>query len=172
MVTLTGLSKRTLWRRIAAKRLRTLARGGGLTKVALDDVLQLLNAHIDANDRQLILGADAGEPQAQCELALVLMSQELYADALPWLNYASERYYPEAMYWLGRCLIAGRGQTADVHTGLAWIEKASQQGHIVARHLLTSYDQQQDHPQELDQTFDTLERALILDALNPQPSRG
>lgn len=166
---LSGLSKRTLWRRVAEGQLRTVATGTGeRTVVSLDDVLALCRLRLDPEDRALVVAADASDPEAQCDLALLFLSQGFAADAVPWLEAAARQYHPEAMHWLGRCYIAGKGVPADEKTGAAWITKAASRGHSTASHMvryLESPNRPRD-PAEVEAALDAMERRVVIAVLN------
>lgn len=169
-ISLTGLSRRTLWRRIADGSLRTRDGGepGERTQVAVDDVLALARLQLAAADEALVADADAGDPAAQCELALLFLEQDLAEEAVRWLERAAERRYPEAMLWLGRCAIAGRGLAADTRAGTDWVRRAAARGHLVAERLLRFLDDPARpplSPAALDADLDAIEREAVLRAL-------
>lgn len=172
---LTGLSKRTLWRRIAEGTVRTdkqvgrrPSEAGIQTGVVLDDVLALSPLPIEQEDRALILEADAGRPDAQCDLGLLLIAQGLPDAAVPLLKASAEQHCLEGMHWLGRCLIAGRGVPEDVQRGIDWIARAANHGHATARHMM-QYIYDPERPTqpgaELDNALDLIEREIILRAM-------
>lgn len=143
-------------------------RGGGGTRVSLDDVLPLLSVVIEADDHELIMAVDRGEPQAQCELALLFMEQDLFPEAQPWLEMSARGHCPEAMLWLGRCRIAGLGVGVDVPAGEAWIGKAARLGHVMAGHLthyLNDPARPALGPMALDEALDHVELAVVVKAL-------
>jgi len=138
-MSLTGLSKRTLWRRIADGQLRvhdaSSGGGGGVSTraVLLDDVIALSPLRLDDDDCALIAEADAGSVEAQCDLGLLLLTQNHPSEAVAWLTRAANQTYPEAMHQLGRCYIAGRGLEASEVFGVEWISRAAALGHRTAR---------------------------------------
>lgn len=169
-ISITGLSKRTLWRRIADGSLHTKegADPGEETQVALDDVLQLSPLDLEPEDRELILDADAGDPEAQCDLALLFLAQDRPADALGWLEQSASRLYPEAMHQLGRCYIAGNGVAADEQVGTTWIGKAAARGHVIAESLnryLKDASRLPTAPAQLESELDAIERKIVLSSL-------
>ena len=134
---LSGLSKRTLWRRVADGLLRTQTLGAGeRTLVALDDALALSRLRLEPDDRELIREADAGNAEAQCDFALLFLAQNLPEEAVRWLEAAAHQNCPEAMHWLGRCHIAGTGVPADEKAGMEWIARAASPGHATAPHKI------------------------------------
>lgn len=167
---LSGLSKRTLWRRVADGLLRTQALGAGeRTLVALDDALALSRLRVEPDERELILDADAGNADAQCELALLFLAQELPEEAVRWLEAAAQQNCLEAMHWLGRCHIAGTGVPADEKAGMEWIARAASRGHATAPHMLrylTKPDRSPRDPIALEAALDAIDREIVVRVLN------
>lgn len=150
-----------------ASRLR-LPGWGGQTRVALDDVLTLSPLRLEPEDRVLIVEADAGDAAAQCDLGLVLLGQGRPADAMNWFEQSARLECLEGMHWLGRCLIAGQGVTADERRGIDWIARAANHGHATARAMMPYlYDPARPAlgPADLDAELDRIERKVVLDAL-------
>ena len=181
-VSITGLSKRTLWRRIADGQLRVhdAATGGGEhTRVLLDDVLPMSPLRLEGDDRALIAAADAGDAEAQCDLALLFLAQNLAAEAVRWLALAAKQNYPEAMHQLGRCHIAGRGVAANEALGVEWISRAAALGHgtakPMARYLMDPSRPALDAA-TLEARLDAIEREQVLAVLREtaemEPGRG
>ncbi|WP_418648534.1 hypothetical protein ACNQFN_08395 [Thauera butanivorans] len=174
-ISLTGLSKRTLWRRIADGALRTEVNSvispppaNPQTRVCLDDALKLSPLELAADDRALVLAADGGDAEAQCDLGLLLLGQGRAEDALGWFEASARQDYPEGMHWLGRCLIAGQGAMADEKRGIDFIARAANRGHATARRMMPFlYDPARPalSPAELDAALDGIERKLVLAAL-------
>jgi len=169
-VSISGLSKRTLWRRIADRSLRTKdgADPREVTQVELDDVLLLSPLHLEPDDHQLILDADAGDPESQCDLALLFLAQNRPAEAVGWLERSASRLYPEALHQLGRCYIAGNGVAADEQVGTMWIERAAARGHVIAESLvryLNDASRPPTLPDELEAALDAIERKIVMNAL-------
>lgn len=138
---LTGMSQRTLWRRIKAGEFTKTNKYGGLRRVAIpvDSIVDYIPLPLAASDIELICFADQGDAQAQTDLALLFMEYKHYERAIIWLKLAAKQQYPEAMYWLARCYISGRGVLQDVTTGLSWLQKAAEKGHSIAKRLVLEY---------------------------------
>lgn len=173
-MSLTGLSKRTLWRRIADGQLRvhgTSSGGGGSdhTRVLLDDVIALSRLRVDDDDRALIADADAGSAEAQCDLGLLLLTLNHPTEAVAWLTRAANQSYPEAMHQLGRCYLAGRGLEASEVFGVEWISRAAALGHRTARPM-ARYLMDPGRPRldaaALDARLDAIEREQVMKALS------
>lgn len=171
----SGLSKRTLWRRIADKQLRTLEGGepGEHTRVAVSDVMAISRLRLAPEDSDLIVRADQGDAVAQCELGLLFIAQNQPVEAARWLGLAANRLYPEAMYQLGRCYIEGSGVVADEKVGIEWIARAAGFGHVAARQI-GSYLDDAARPAlpagALAAELDAIERRLVIRVLNQTAS--
>ncbi len=126
---LTGLSKRTLWRRISSGELPRQDAGGK----AMIDVASIADSFIVAAEVELVLQADRGSAEACNDLALVFLEARRDAEAVYWLRRASAAEHPDAMHWLGRCYIEGRGVPKDVDLGTMWLAKSASQGHAISK---------------------------------------
>lgn len=169
--TLTGLSKRTLWRRVADAHIRTQvgAEQGEPARLLIDDVLAISRLKLSPEDYELLLDADAGHAEAQCDLGLEFLMQALPAEAVHWLTLAAQQDYPEAMHQLGRCYIAGNGVAPDEAQGIAWIARAAGLGHSTARHMaqyLMDPTRERLEPAALEAKLDAIEQKVVLAALH------
>lgn len=169
-VSITGLSKRTLWRRVADGQLRAQdnADPGEHTRVLVDDVMAISHLKLEGEDRKLITDADAGNAEAQCDLALLFLMQNLPAEAVRWLTLAAKQTYPEAMHQLGRCYIAGNGVEANEALGIEWISRAAAFGHSTARHMvnyLMNPAREPLIPAALEARLDAIEQKVVFAAL-------
>jgi hypothetical protein len=139
-VTLTDLSRRTLWRRI----------GGGLLPRGKDDergraMLEMKTIlpfvvlpPLDPSDLEVIEKADAGEAEAQNDVAMLLLGAGRHRSAVYWLDRAARQDYPEAMSLLARCYIEGTGVDKDENLGIMWLAKAAASGHHIAREQMAA----------------------------------
>lgn len=134
-IALTGLSKRTLWRRIAEGALRKVGADGtkNAAVLALDDVLALTGLACDAEIRQLLAAADAGDPEAQTAVGQHFLRLRRPVVAVYWLERAAQQEVADAMQCLGQCHAAGHGVPRNEHLALMWIAKAAAAGHPIAR---------------------------------------
>lgn len=136
-ITLTGWSKRTFWRRFADGSIERGAenqeKANEISTVVLDSILPHLWVTLTTEDLQLVLEADAGDAQAQCDLALLFRGLEKHKEALYWLELAIKQGEVSAMHWMGRAYIEGAGVPKDENTGLMWIAKAAAGGHVVSQ---------------------------------------
>lgn len=136
-VAITGLSKSTLWRRVADG---TVGRGGtdarNRTVLKLDDVLRLVAVPLSPDDVAVLLRADAGEADAQADMGALFYLAGAGKAALYWLNEAAEQGNTEAMHWLGIAYAHGSEGDAvpqDENLAIMWMAKAAAAGHPLAR---------------------------------------
>ena len=137
-ISLTGWSKRTLWRRISDG---TLTRGHdkvvkhNKTQIQLEAIEPHFCVPIEPDDFDLIEHADSGNVEAQTDLALLFLASAKPESAIYWLELAAKRDHTNAMYLLGRCYIDGEGVLKNEDRGIMWIAKAASEGHMIAQGL-------------------------------------
>lgn len=134
-IALTGMSKRTLWRRLAEGALRKSALPETKTRLLVTDVLALAGLTDLAWNEEMqavLLQADAGEAGAQTDLAQWLMAEKQPAAAARWLQHAADQGYPDAMHCLGQCYATGSGLVRNENLAVMWIAKAAAAGHVIA----------------------------------------
>ncbi|MBK1656212.1 hypothetical protein [Allochromatium vinosum] len=174
-VALTGLTKRTLWRYIDSGRLTAAgpAEPGDKTRVRLQDILPLSHLAIDPEHHPIIVDADCGDPAAQCDLGILLLTADRPADAIPWFQSAANAFYPDAMCWLARAYLSGEGVECHLETGLHWLDTAARKGHplgqVMQQFLHSPAGQELLHAQNhtaLKTALDDIERQTLLNALN------
>ena len=144
-VRLTGLSRRTFWRRMADRteaETRDLPRG----MVDLEALREDLPFPASPADLQRIRDADAGDAEALHDVALMLMEANEFEQAVHWLERASAQNHPDAMHWLGRCYLRGEGVAPNVSVGLSWLARSAAHGHVISTAQLHSL-----HPELLQQ---------------------
>lgn len=129
---LSGVSKRTLWRRIAAGDLSTTRTGDppGRTLISLDDIGKYIGLPFSDEIFSAIHRADAGLATNQLELALIFLEAGLMEKALPWLELAANQGDTDAMLTLGETQL--EYPEANHKTGLNWIRRAAIAGHPLA----------------------------------------
>jgi uncharacterized protein len=132
--TLTGWSERTLRRRIADG---TLQCAGGdeapyKTMISFDSIKDNLCISVDADAIELIEKADAGDANAQNDLAVLFLENNQPKSAVYWLELAAKQDFADAMQWLGRCYLEGKGLPKDNNLALMWIARAASLGHPIA----------------------------------------
>lgn len=169
---LTGLSKRTLWRRVTDGlfHLQGDANQGDHARVPLEEVLPLSRLRLDEPEAlALLVDADAGQPEAQCDLALEFLMQKMPSEAVQWFKEAARQRYPEALHQLGRCHIAGTGVAPDEAHGIALITQAASLGHSTAKHqvhYLMDPMRPRLPPAELEAKLDAIEQKVVLTVLH------
>ena len=129
---LLGVSKRTLWRRIAAGHLlgEKSPDPQGRTLIPLEGIAVNIGLALGAEETAVIQQADAGAAEAKQELALLFLQAGLPERARPWLRLAAQQGCADAMFCLGEAQITGT--MTDPAEGLAWIRRAAIAGHPLA----------------------------------------
>lgn len=137
---LTERSKRTWWRRIEKgliKRVET--ESVTQARVLFSDVIPLISIPVTSEDLEIILRADAGDPEAQNDVGQMFSSAGKVKSALYWLEQAARQNHPDAMQCLGRCYAAGDGVPQNRNLSLMWIAKAAAFGHLIAKCQMDSF---------------------------------
>lgn len=132
----TGLAKRTVWRRVAGhpEWKRNVDEPLRRAQVALEALREDLLVAVETDDDlAMIARADSGDTDAMTDLALMLREAGEDAAALPWLQQAADAGHPDAMHWVGRALVAGDGMPADQARGLDWLRRSADAGHAISR---------------------------------------
>lgn len=134
-LTLTDWSESTLRRRWAEGLIGRVTEEGGAGRamVPWDDLRPHLAVTLSPSDLPMLLTADAGDPEAQVNLALMLIEQGFLKGARAWLQLAIRRDHPEAAYWLARLALAGEAGEANDASALAWLSRAAGLGHPIAQ---------------------------------------
>jgi hypothetical protein len=138
-VALTGLSRRTLWRRIAEGALHKIEAGEGTkdkaahTHLVLSEVLELATLLLDDECLAQLKKADRGDPAAQLEIGQYFYGMGRQALAVYWFHLAAIRKDADAMHCLGQCYAMGAGIEKNEELAIMWIAKAAAQGHIIAQ---------------------------------------
>ena len=173
-IAITGLSKRTLWRRIGEGRILRIEPHamGEDARLNLDDVLPLSSLPLEPEDRAVIIEADAGDAVAQCELAVILLTADRARDAVPWMTRAAKQRYPDAMCYLGRFCLTGEAMPRDEEAGLMWLTQAGDKGHPLGQALAQFLQSQEGlalraagDQTALDAALDRVEREVLLRVL-------
>lgn len=134
-LTLTDWSESTLRRRWAEGLIgRVTEQGGaGRAMVPWDDLQPHLAVTLLPSELTILWAADAGDPEAQVDLALLLISQGFARGARAWLQLAIRRDHPEAAYWLARLALGGEAGEPNDASALAWLSRAAELGHPIAQ---------------------------------------
>ena len=129
---------RTLWRRISDGSV-TRANHSAVdekTKIHLNSIKLSICIPLATDDIALIKNADAGNPEAQVDLALLFLTHAKFKSAFFWLELAASQDYANAMYLLGRCYTDGNDLPKDENLGIMWIAKAASRNHFIAQQLM------------------------------------
>lgn len=132
-IILTGISRRTFWRRLAegeVVRLKNDRRGR--TILSISSLAPLLLVPVAAEDYELLITADTGNPDAQSDLAQLFLDADRPDIGLHWLRLAVEQNHADAMHNLATLHIKGVGVAKDEAAGLMWLAKAATLGHQIA----------------------------------------
>lgn len=135
---MTNASESTFRRRIADGSLLKMTEPGpnGRSMIAFDAIAADLCIPLDAEDRPYLFAADAGNPEAQNDMGMQMLSHKMPKSAIYWFELASKQEYPEAMYWLARCYLSGEGVLTNTDVGMMWLAKAAAAGHVIAKGLM------------------------------------
>jgi hypothetical protein len=134
-ITLTEWSQSTFRRRIADGSVKRIMENGGngRSMVYLDSIKSHISIPLGPEETALLASADAGNAEAQNDLALLFLSNGKIKSALYWLELAIKQNHADAMHWLGRCYIEGKGIAKDENLGMMWLSKSAAQGHVIAQ---------------------------------------
>lgn len=135
--TLTGLSERTLWRRVSDGSVRRGAADAGRATVLFADIIGMLVVPFGPDDMAMIASADAGDLESINSIALDCIEAGRPREAVRLLEQAAKAGHPDSMAVLGRCYIDGAGVDADQITGLSWITRAAAAGHLLSTAVLS-----------------------------------
>ncbi|WP_193072632.1 hypothetical protein [Pseudomonas sp. FME51] len=88
-IIVTEISKRTLWRRLTDGQITRLENDErGRAMLAFDDLIPMLCVSVEPVDYDLFIDADAGDVEAQNDLALLFLGADKPEIALYWLQSA------------------------------------------------------------------------------------
>ena len=134
----TGISRRTLWRRVTDGTIGRCDTGGrSRAMLALGDVLPLVEVQLSAEDRATLLRADAGDAQAQADMGALFYVAGAHKAALYWLQEAAAQDNADAMQWLGTAYAGGGGVIPqDDNLAIMWLARAAALGHRIAAYQL------------------------------------
>lgn len=139
VIVVTDTSKRTLWRRLSeGKMARQENDERGRAMLDFEDILPMLCISIEPEDHELFISADAGDAEAQNELALLFLGSNRPDIALHWLRLAANQEHADAMHNLGGLYIKGIGVLKKDNLGLMWLAKAAAFGHVIAEQQLAA----------------------------------
>ncbi|AFL72844.1 tetratricopeptide repeat protein [Thiocystis violascens] len=129
---LTGWSERTVWRRFSGHIVKSET-SSGRSMVPLDLVQPHLCISLSPEDALVLAKADAGDADAQNEVALLFLTEGKPEWAIGWLELAAKHGHADAMNLLGTCYIEGNGVPKNDNLGIAYIAKAAANGHVISQ---------------------------------------
>jgi hypothetical protein len=133
-IAISGRSQRTWWRRIEDGAVRKLAPDArGRARIALEDVLALVDCGLAPADQVLLAAADAGDAGAQSDIGELFLAAGRCEAGRYWLEQPAEQGHPNAMQSLSHCYLAGRGAPRNEHMAIRWLAEAAARGHVIAR---------------------------------------
>ena len=137
-IAITGISRSTLWRRGTDGTIgRGEKDGRSRAMLALGDVLALVEVKLSAEDRAMLLRADAGDAQAQADMGALFYVAGAHKAALYWLQEAAAQDNADAMQWLGTAYAGGGGVIPqDDNLAIMWLARAAALGHRIAAYQL------------------------------------
>lgn len=146
-IIVTGVSKRTLWRRLAEGQITRQDNDiRGRAMLSLEDLAPMLCVPVEPEDYKLLTEADAGDADAQNDLAQLFLDADRPDIALHWLQLAVDQEHPDAMHNLATLYIKGHGLPQDETLGLMWLAKAASCGHVIAKQQVAALHSRQKHP--------------------------
>ena len=138
-IIVTDTSKRTLWRRISEGKIaREEDDKRGRTMLNFESILPMLCVAIAPEDHELVINADAGDAEAQNDLALFFSELDRSDIALHWLQLAAAQEHADAMHNLGKLYIKGIDIPKNDNLGLMWLAKSAAFGHVIAEKQLAA----------------------------------
>jgi TPR repeat protein len=134
-ITLTDWSERTLRRKLAEGSITRAPENGsnGKSLIHFDSISEQVCVSLESEDLSVLIKADAGDAEAQSDMALIFLSSNKFKSAIYWLELAAKQAHPDAMHWLGRCHIDGNGVPKDENLGIMWLSKAAAHGHLISQ---------------------------------------
>lgn len=142
-ILVTGLSKRTLWRRLTDGSITRMEKDSrGRAMLAFEDLIPLLSVPVAPEDYLLFIAADAGDAGAQNDLALLFLEVGQPEVARHWLEAAANTQRPDAssdaMHNLAHLYLSGTGVSRNEHLGLMWLAKAAARGYVIAERQMAA----------------------------------
>lgn len=106
--------------------------------LVLEDVASMFCVPVKPEDYELFSDADAGNADAQNDLAQLFLEADRPDVALHWLRLAVDQEHPDAMHNLAKLYVKGIGVPRDESLGLMWLAKAASSGHTIASQQLSA----------------------------------
>ena len=135
----TDVSKRTLWRRLDNGQItRQENDSRGRAMLTLADLVPMLCVPIEPEDYELLADADAGNADAQNDLAQLFLDANRSDIATHWIQLAVEQEHPDAIHNLAMLYMKGIGLKRDGTKGLMYLAKAASLGHLIAKQQIST----------------------------------
>ena len=131
-ITLTEWSERTFFRKFTEGSM-TRNTENGRVMIPFDLLEPHLCLTLEPEDLPVIESADAGDADAQNEVALIFLSCDKPKGAIYWLEQAAKQNYADAMSLLSQCYMDGNGVPKDENISIMWLAKAASLGHVIAQ---------------------------------------
>ena len=136
---ITDVRKRTLWRRLDDGQIsRQENDSRGRAMLTLADLVPMLCVPIEPEDYELLADADAGNADAQNDLAQLFLDANRSDIATHWIQLAVDKEHPDAIHNLAMLYIKGIGVGRDRTKGLMWLAKAATLGHPIAKQQIAT----------------------------------
>lgn len=137
-ITLTEWSERTFWRKFAdGSMVRKIVEGKAM--IQFDLIKPYLCLPFGADDFPLLEKAEAGDAEAQNEIALLFLSYYKPKSAVFWLERAAKQGYADAMNLLSHCYMSGSGVSKDENIGIMWLANAAALGHVISQRMVQDF---------------------------------
>ncbi|SBT03982.1 Sel1 repeat protein (fragment) [Candidatus Accumulibacter aalborgensis] len=108
--------------------------------IPLDLIMPHLCLPLEPEDIEVLEKADAGDAEAQNELALIFLSNDKPKSAVYWLELAAKQNFADSMSLLSRCYMDGNGVSHDKNVGIMWLAKAAAFGHVIAQAQMQAFE--------------------------------
>ena len=131
-VTLTGWGERTYFRKFSDGSIPRVTENGRVM-IDLEFIMPHLCLPLEPDDIAVLEGADAGNPEAQNDVALLFLSNNKPKGAVYWLQQAAKQNFADSMSFLSQCYMEGNGVPIDKNIGIMWLAKAAAFGHTIAQ---------------------------------------
>lgn len=120
--------------------------------VPLDLVQPHLCLSLSPEDALVLANADAGDADAQNEVALLFLTEGKPEWAMGWLELAAKHGHADAMNLLGTGYIEGNGVPKNENLGIAWIAKAAANGHVISQRQMDFFRSRPETPKDHSST--------------------
>jgi hypothetical protein len=131
-ITLTDISERTFWRKFADGSINRV-KVNGKVMIPFDSIKPHICFSLQPEDVAVLESADAGDAEAQNEIALIFLSHAKPKNAMYWLELAARQDYADAINLLGQCYMGVNGVVKDENTSMMWLAKAAALGHAISQ---------------------------------------